>query len=103
MFGKPEWFRKKKTGWGLIPVATQGWAWAGGWLAAIVLPFWALVAADKTPEAGLWMAALIGLCVWEVRRIIKALDAAEASNVLHINDDNADHVVTRKYDLHLRD
>ena len=37
MFGKPQWFREKKLGWGLTPVTWQGWVYALVWAAVLVV------------------------------------------------------------------
>ncbi len=109
MFAKPHWFRKKRVGWGLVPVTWQGWVYALVWLLVLCLPFVWLVGRQLAPEALIWLVAAGGLLLWEVRQIRRAMrppvDSAEtAGDVVYIGDDEAppDHLATRKFDLHLR-
>src|SRR5207237_1611177 len=55
MFGKPQWFRAKTFGWGLVPVAWQGWIYTAGWVTAIGLPFLLLIGRHPALEAMAWM------------------------------------------------
>src|SRR5256885_14553990 len=78
MFGKPHWFKPKTFGWGLVPVTWQGWGYAGGWAAAIALPFLLLVERHQPLEATAWLAlAIRGLTcdVWEILESIKSSSA----------------------------
>ncbi len=105
MFGKPEWFRDKKTGCRLAPVCWQGWVYAVVWAAVVLLPFVALLANGRVPEAFIWLAVSSGMVVWDVRQILCQMRTAVAKDdVLYIGEDGADdaRLETRKYDLHLR-
>jgi len=56
MFGKPEWFRRRKyTGWGFTPVSWQGWAY----VLIMVLP---IVLVVQISTLGDWRVAFI--VVW---------------------------------------
>ena len=79
MFGKPQWFRAKKIGWGLVPIRWQGWIYAISWSAGIALPFMLLLARHQPLEATAWLAvAVSGLTydVWQILRIIRSRQAA---------------------------
>jgi hypothetical protein len=113
MFGKPQWFRPKTLGWGLIPVSWQGWIYTVGWAAGIGLPFLLLLGQEKALEAMGWMGFAIGLLtydVWQILRTFRSPQAAPArgsakndDNVLYILDSRpGDAVATRNYNLQLR-
>lgn len=104
MFGKSEWFEKK----GIVclwPVCWQGWACVLSWAAVLVLPFLLLLTIHKTPEAFIWLLVLIGFLVWEAKQLLgHKCSVAKTEDVLYIGDDEeATHIATRNYDLHLRD
>ena len=105
MFGKPQWFRERKGVLRLTPICWQGWLCWLIWAAIAILPFLLLLAAEKGPEACIWMAATAGFGVWEMRQILaQKRGVATNENVLYIGDDADDsHVATRNYDLNLRD
>jgi len=112
MFGKPEWFRDKKVGWGLVPVSWQGWAYATGWGAAIAGPFAMLLARSdgtsmsyRLASAGVWLAVATAGFLWDVRQIKRARQlpvVAKKEPVLYIGDDDAKGVSTKNLDLQLR-
>jgi len=105
MFGKPEWFRDKKIGWGLIPVTWQGWAYTAAWGCAIAGPFVLLVSQHKALGAGVWMAAMLAGLIWDVWQIKRARNAppvaAKKEPVLYIGDDDT-RLSTKNLDLQLR-
>lgn len=111
MFGKPQWFREKKLGWGLTPVTWQGWVYALVWAAVLVVPFLILIFlpidghAGRMWEAGVWLIVSIGAMILDVKGILKAIRKSEDdANLLYIGDENAEsHVTTRNYDLHIGD
>lgn len=106
MFGKPQWFRDKKIGWGLVPITWQGWAYTGIWSLVIAIPFLVMVLAfsNRIPEAIIWLGASIVALVFDVRKIKKAKRDEERSKLMFIGDDEGDaHVATRNYDLHVRE
>lgn len=107
MFGKPDWFREKKAGWGLTPSTVLGWVYTTSWLAAIVSPFaFLFLALERVPEAFIWLAASLGVMTWDVRGIKKQIQAKirrkEEENLFYIGDDDAAEVETRNYKLQLR-
>lgn len=106
MFGNPDWFRAKTIGWGLTPTRWQGWAYAGAWTAAITVPFVMLLTRQLVPEAMVWVAASVGALVWDVRQILRAMQAPVAvkNDVFYIGDDQADptRLATRNFDLQVR-
>jgi len=117
MFGKPQWFRPKTIGWGLVPITWQGWLYTGGWGGAIALPFLLLIARHQPVEAAAWMALGIGglTCdVWQILRTYRAPRSATAAspvasggkvddNVLYILDSRPGQpVATRNYNLQVR-
>lgn len=87
MFGKPEWFQEKSTGWGLQPQSWRGWAYAAGWVGAIAIPFASLVFRHQGLEAVIWLFTGIGLLGWDVAEIRRSLRQSLASNVLYIRED----------------
>jgi len=114
MFGKPQWFRPKTIGWGLVPVTWQGWGYAAGWGGAIALPFLVLLERHQPLEATAWMALSVGALTFDVWQILHAIrgpqtgaTAAPADkkeeNVLYILDSRPGQpVVTRNYNLQVR-
>ena len=81
MFGKPQWFRYKRVGWGLHPISWQGWAYTAAWTAVMLAPFMVLLTSRGAMEALVWLTASIALLVWDVRQIHRAKRAAEESRV----------------------
>lgn len=113
MFGKPEWFRDKKVGWGLVPVTWQGWLYSAAWGGIIAGPFAVLLARTDDVEmsyrltsAGVWLAATIAGLVWDVWQIKRARNAppvaVKKEPVLYIGDDDVKSVSTKNLDLQLR-
>jgi hypothetical protein len=111
MFGKPQWFRPKRFGWGLVPIAWQGWLYTGGWGAAIALPFLLLVGRHQALEAMTWLGLSIGALTFDVWHILRTYgqpsgDAALArkdDDVLYIMDSRPGQpVATRNYNLQVR-
>ena len=114
MFGKPQWFRPKAIGWGLIPVSWQGWFYAGGWAGAISLPFLLLIARHQPLEAMAWLTLGIGALVGDVWQILRGFRSPaqvarsqepgtspkREDNVLYIMDSRPGQAaVTRNYHL----
>lgn len=113
MFGKPEWFRAKKFGWGLVPITWQGWVYTGSWCAAIVLPYLLLVERHQAWEATTWMSLGIGALVYDVWQILRTMQGARSTaatatpsgddGILYILDTPATSpVATRNYNLRLK-
>lgn len=115
MFGKPQWFRPKRFGWGLVPITWQGWLYSAGWLGTIMLPFLVLTGRQQPLEAGAWMTATIAALsydVWQIMRGYRSPAAATAGNeaaakaddgVLYILDScPSQPVTTRNFNLQVR-
>lgn len=116
MFGKPQWFRPKSIGWGLQPVAWQGWGYTALWCAALAGPFTLLIVRSQPLEALAWLGIGIAALVYDVKQILYAIKhpafprAATATpdrqddNILYILDDGQPQqpVVTRGYNLRMR-
>ena len=110
MFGKPQWFRPKAIGWGLIPISWQGWLYAGGWTGAIALPFLLLIGRHQPVEAMAWLTLGLGALtcdVWQILRGFRAPPVASAprreDNVLYITDSQpAQAIATRNFNLQVR-
>ncbi len=105
MFGKPNWFRKKQSSWGLMPITFQGWAYTLTWLAVLALPFTLLVLRHQAVEAMIWLIASGGLLMYDVRQIMAAMrPPAAAEDVLYIGDgeSGSDRLATRNFDFQLR-
>jgi hypothetical protein len=75
VFGKPEWFTRTRTRWGIRPIGLPGWAYAAVWSAVITIPFLLLVLRDRPPEAIIWLIGSMGTLTWDVRKLARALDA----------------------------
>jgi hypothetical protein len=108
MFGKPAWFRKKSVGWGLRPVSWRGWLYALTWVGVICLPFAVLLASQRVFESLIWVGAMMGALLWDVRQVILQMDGAGAgdeSEILVIDEHTeppASRLATRSYDLRMR-
>ena len=79
MFGKPQWFRAKRIGWGLVPIRWQGWIYAACWVAGIALPFMLLLARHQPLEAAAWLALAISTLTYDVWQIMRAIREPLAS------------------------
>ncbi len=102
MFGKPEWFKKKTWGWGLVPITREGWAYTIAAAGLIAVPFNLLLFSRGVPEAMIWILATGGFLIWDVRQIMRAMDhPIAADEPFYIGDDD-DGVQTRQLDLKLR-
>ena len=114
MFGRPQWFRPKTFGWGLVPIAWQGWVYTAGWVAAIGLPFLLLIGRHQAMEAMAWMGLSVGAMTFDVWQILRAMrgprgggagtaSAKSDDNVLYILDSHpGQQVATRNYNLQVR-
>jgi hypothetical protein len=104
MFGKPEWFRDRKIGWGLTPISWQGWLYTAVWGAVIAAPFALLISRENPLGAGVWLTASILAIVWDVHQIKRArrtpTAAAGKEPALYIGDEEA--MSTKNLDLRLR-
>jgi hypothetical protein len=112
MFGKPHWFRPKRFGWGLVPIAWQGWLYTTGWSAAMVLPFLLLVVRHQALEAMAWLGLSLGALTFDVWQILRSYGGPSGSgmaagknddNVLYIMDSRPGQpVATKNYNLQVR-
>lgn len=115
MFGKPQWFRPKAIGWGLVPVSWKGWLYTGGWAGAIALPFLLLLFRGQPMEAFAWMTLGLSALVYDVRTILRSIRGPGGStsatvayekkddNLLYIFDSSPGAAVaTRNYNLQVR-
>ena len=105
MFGKPQWFREKNLGWGLVPITWQGWVYSTVWGSVIVGPTIALVAANKgAVETLIWVGVSTAALVWDVRKLRQELKGPVESDVLVIDEDtDISSLATRNFDMHLRE
>jgi hypothetical protein len=76
VFGKPNWFRLKRKGYGLVPIRWQGWVYAAAWVAGITLPFLLLVARQQPLEAMAWIGLALGGLTYDVRQIRSAANVS---------------------------
>jgi len=117
MFGKPQWFRPKTAGFGLVPVSWPGWLYTGGWISAIAVPFLLLIWRHQPLEATAWMALAMGALYFDVRSIRRAILGPSTSNLAKAagsppkTDDNVLYILdsqpgqqaaTRNYNLQVR-
>ena len=99
-FGKPQWFRRKQAGWGLVPVRWQGWAYAAAWSAIVSLPFVGLIGQHLFWEAGVWLLAAGSLLVWDIHQVRRALEPPPETEALAIEVPSAaSSVTTRRFRL----
>jgi hypothetical protein len=103
MFGKPDWFREKRIGWGLVPVNWRGWVYTTGWVAALGGPFLLLVERQQALEALIWLGGALGLLIWDVRAILQA-KRPDAKEVLYIGDEEGhpQRAVTNRFQFQWR-
>src|SRR5262249_25784897 len=116
MFGKPQWFRPKAFGWGLVPITWQGWTYAAAWAGAIGLALILLVGRHQGLEAMAWLGLSAGALVFEARQLLRSFGvpstaspvaaggvAKSDDNVLYITDScPGQAVATRNYQLQVR-
>jgi len=116
MFGKPQWFRPKAFGWGLVPITWQGWTYTAAWAGAIGLPFVLLVGRHQGLEAMAWLGLSAGAMAYEARQLLRSFGVSPAAspaaaggvtksddNVLYIADSRPGQgVATRNYHLQVR-
>lgn len=107
MFGKPQWFAPKKFGWGLRPVTKEGWIYAGVWCAVLILPFVGMLLSHKWLEAIIWIAAMIGFLIVDVKMILRAMQRREEEReVFRIMDEEEtrhETAETGKFAMHVTD
>jgi len=103
MFGKPDWFKKKRLGWGIIPICRQGWSYTALWVGVLVLPFLLLIGEHLVVESLVWLTAAMGALVWDVRQILAAMRPAD-EDVLYIDETEtlSEQFATRNFDFRLR-
>jgi hypothetical protein len=112
MFGKPQWFRPKSVGWGLVPITWQGWVYTTAWGGIAVLPFLLLLERHQATEAMTWMAFSLGALVYDVWHIRGAFRGSKptataaskpSDNVLYILDSQPGQTAaTQNYHLQAR-
>ncbi len=115
MFGRQEWFRPKRIGWGLVPITWQGWFYSAGWMGGIMLPFLLLAGRHQPTEASIWLAVACGLLAFDVRQILRGYKSSSATatpatatgqrddNILYILDSQPGQpVATRNFNLQVR-
>jgi hypothetical protein len=118
MFGRPEWFREKTIGWGLVPITWQGWGYTTLWVLVLIAPYMAMLSLGRLPEAFIWLAAMIGFLTWDVRLIIRAMRAGREGDrsgkppaakngpppdILFLDDDpEEEHLLTHRYHVRVR-
>ena len=105
MFGKPEWFREKKIGWGIVPITWRGWGYSALWMFDMAGPFVALLARHQVVESLIWLAASMGTLLFDVRQILKAKRKPDDAEVLYIGEEEETHteqLATQHYNLQLR-
>jgi hypothetical protein len=115
MFGRQEWFRPKRIGWGLVPVTWQGWLYSAGWIGGIMLPFLLLTGRHQPTEASIWLAVACGFLAYDVRQILRGYNSSTSTrapaatgdqrndNVLYILDSQPGQTVaTRNFNLQVR-
>ena len=103
MFGKPQWFKRKKIGWGLTPVSWQGWLYTAVWSAVLLLPMLALVVRNQAPEAVIWLICSSVALVWDVRQTMQEMEREERKHLLFIGEEETEEPVdTQNFELRQR-
>lgn len=80
MFGKPHWFKPRRLGWGLTPVAWQGWVYVLVWTAVLLGPYLCLLYVTGLWPASvleLFLIALLVVDTWDILRAIKRDDRGD--------------------------
>ena len=107
MFGKPQWFVTKAFGWGLTPATKEGWTYAGVWAGVLMLPFLLMLLFGKPIEAFVWLAAMIGFLVFDVKLILRSMKRHdEEKGVFRIMDEEETRqevAETGKFAMHVTD
>ena len=109
MFGKPEWFRPHRIGWGMTPVTRAGWIYMTTWLSVVLLPAGILVTSRGVLESIIWFAAAGAMMMWDMRNVRNTKTEAEIAKeeadlfVIDENETESRRVATENYELHIRD
>ena len=115
MFGKPEWFTRKKFGWGLVPVTKEGWMYAGGWATVLVGGVLILLlfggedvsVLETSIKIFVWLGVMIGVLVVDVKMILRAMKRREEEkDVFRIMDEEetrTENAETGKFAMHVTD
>jgi hypothetical protein len=96
MFGNSKWFRLKQRGWGIEPATWQAGLYFAAWCVAIALPLCLLVGMQRAPEAVIWLLAIGGLLLWDVRQIRRALLAAQSPPEIQFLDESPQSTLATK-------
>ncbi len=104
MFGKPDWFKAKRFGWGITPISWQGWSYTANWVGIVILPFLLLIGQHLAVESILWLTAAMGTLVWDVRQILTAMRSVADKDVLYIDESEtlSEQFATRNFEFRLR-
>jgi hypothetical protein len=104
MFGKPDWFKAKRFGWGLTPISWQGWSYTATWLGILIVPFFLLIVQHLAFESLVWLTAAMGTLVWDVRQILIAKRSVADEDVLYIDESEtlSEQFATRNFEFRLR-
>jgi hypothetical protein len=104
MFGKPDWFKAKRFGWGLTPICWQGWSYTAAWLGVLIVPFLLLIVQHLAVESLVWLIAAMGTLAWDVRQILIAMRRAAEDDVLYIDESEtlSEQFATRNFEFRLR-
>ena len=116
MFGKPQWFRPKSIGVGIVPVSWQGWLYTAGWTSAVTIPFLLLIGRHQPFEATIWMVVSLGALFFDVRQIRRSITHPSGpvlatsprrnpteDNVLYILDSQPEQeLATRNFNLRVQ-
>ena len=103
MFGKPEWFAKKKLGWGLRPKSWQGWVYTLIWAAVIIAPSMYFQSQSQFIESGIWtFAGILGLSwdVWTIHSKLKS--RSEVEEFFYIGEEGGRKAETENHELRVK-
>ena len=100
MFGKPEWFVKKKLGWGLRPKTWQGWVYTLTWAGIIIAPSMYFQSQSQFIESGIWTFACILALSWDVWTIHSQLKSrSEVEDFFYIGEEGGQEAETDNLQL----
>jgi hypothetical protein len=103
MFGKPEWFAKKKLGWGLKPKRWQGWVYTVVWAFVIIGPSLFLAARSQLIEAGVWISVSIGGLIWDAWGILRQMNhRTEVEEFFYIGEEGGREAETENHQLRVK-
>jgi hypothetical protein len=103
MFGKPEWFVTKTSGWALKPAHWQGWIYTLTWAFVVVGPFLFLALRSQFLEAGVWITTAMAGFTWDTRDILRQMkQRTEVEEFFYIGENGGHEAETENHELRVK-